>query len=33
METDNWQPKAMWCPHCGHKKEYNTEIDYKMMRQ
>ena len=33
MQEDNWQPKAMWCPHCGNKKEYNTEIDYKMMRQ
>lgn len=33
MEKDGWQPKVMWCPHCGNKKEYNKKIDYKMMRQ
>ena len=33
MEKDGWQPKRMWCPHCGNKKEYVTEIDYEMMKQ
>ena len=33
MEKDGWQPQRMWCPHCGNKKEYVTEIDYEMMKQ
>jgi hypothetical protein len=33
MEKDKWQPKVMWCPHCGNKKEYFYEIDYEYMRQ
>ena len=37
MEKDKWQPKVMWCPHCGNKKEYlyhrGYKIDYKYMRQ
>ena len=33
MEKDKWQPKVMWCPHCGNKKEYFYKIDYEYMRQ
>ena len=33
LDKEGWKAKKMWCPHCGNKKEYTTEIDYEMMKQ
>ncbi len=32
MEKNGWNPKEMWCPHCGYKHE-QQELDYAWFQQ
>ena len=32
MEKHGWNPKEMWCPHCGSKQKEH-QIDYAWFQQ